>query len=74
MKNWGEGFLTTLKKELVMFTEITGNADLYEKAACRCTVICRQSCFDACMWEIPSFMVQADDMIAIIADEQAFQN
>ena len=52
-----------------MFTEITGNADLYAEAICRCTVYCRDSCFSVCMWELPSFIVQADDLIIYLGDE-----
>ena len=51
-----------------MFTEITGNADLYAPVPCACRIFCRDSCFDACMWEVPSFMVLADELMYVVAD------
>ena len=52
-----------------MFTEITGNADLYAEAVCGCNVYCRQSCTGACMLETPMVVIRIDDLITFLGDE-----
>jgi hypothetical protein len=57
-----------------MFTEITGNADLYVQEACPCLVYCRQSCLSGCSPEIPTVVVRFDDLVIIQAERDADQN
>ncbi len=51
-----------------MFTEISGNTDLYAQAPCACWMICRETCFHYCGWDFPSLWIQADDLVAITGD------
>jgi hypothetical protein len=46
-----------------MFTEITGNADLYAEISCKCYVNCRQTCLIFCdIEELPRAEVHNEDL------------
>jgi hypothetical protein len=52
-----------------MFTEITGNTDLYAQAPCPCLIYCRQLCLESCVpREYPTVVVQSEDSIILRED------
>ncbi|MGD8780873.1 MAG: hypothetical protein PVH88_18145 [Ignavibacteria bacterium] len=48
-----------------MFTEITGNTDLYVQEACPCVIYCRESCLLGCDTGIARIEVRIEDLIFI---------
>jgi hypothetical protein len=53
-----------------MFTEITGNTDLYaQEAWTPCLIYCRESCSIACAGSMASMDVRVEDLIFIKVED-----
>jgi hypothetical protein len=47
----GRGILSISKKETTMFTEITGNAELFAEDGCGCNSRCTRNCIISCDYD-----------------------